>query len=62
MNLYGSGYLRANRETVPRAREAFGVKVIEGDNSTGNRYYIDGKQVSREAAYMHAQKKLGVFL
>ncbi len=56
------GYMRATSWTVLRAWEALGVKVIEGDNSTGNRYYIDGRPVSREAAYIHVQKKTNIFI
>ncbi len=42
-----------------------GVKIEDNRSVCGhnnNKYYIDGKEVSREAAYIHAQKKLGAFL
>ncbi len=55
-----SSKLFIERKTVAPAWAALGVKMVstQGDNQ----YFIDGKQVSREAAYMHVQKKTGVFL
>ncbi len=54
---------KAHRQQVLDAWKVCGVKVIEGaDDKKANEYYIDGKQVSRETAYIHAQKKIGRFL
>ncbi len=59
----GETYLCPDRTELLDAWASVGVKIV--DNHTlhsGNIYYIDGKQVSREAAFIHAQKKMGVFL
>ncbi len=50
------------QKTVKPAWAALGVEMKIGLGGSDNVYFIDGKQVSRETAYMHAQKKTGVFL
>ncbi len=58
------GWFRgADMEQLADVWASVGVKIEDNRSVCGhNKYYIDGKEVSREAAYIHAQKKLGAFL
>ncbi len=58
----GETYWCADRTALLDAWASVGVNIIDTHTSNSNQYFIDGKQVSRETAFIHAQKKTGVFL